>query len=250
MQGEFEGRSVLVTGAASGLGRETALEFARRGASLTIADINAGGLKETQAACEAEGASVTAAPTDLSDPDACNALVDKAVETHGGLDALVNVAGMLLLKHAKDTAVEEWDKVFAVNARAPFLLFQRALPHLLEREGAVVNVASASGIMGHAYIAAYGASKGALIALTRNLATEFTTSPLRINAVAPGSMITPMATSSALPEEADVRLIAKGMGLREMAQPQDLTEIVCYLASPRNKRMHGTVVSIDQGVTG
>ena len=247
---DFSGLTVLVTGAASGLGRTTALDFARRGARLAIADIQEAGLKDTQEQCAALGSEAFAFPCDLSQPDACTALIDQTVASCGSLDALVSVAGMLLLKHAADTTVAEWDKIFAVNVRAPFLLFQRALPHLLERSGAVVNVASASGIMGHAYIATYGASKGALIALTKNLATEFANTSLRINAVAPGAMNTPMPMSAMPPHDIDVRLLAKGMGFRPMAQPEDLTEMICYLASPKNRSVHGTVITIDQGTTG
>lgn len=251
MAKDFDGLSVLVTGAASGLGRAAALEFAGRGASLTLVDVNEDGLAETLKACEAKGVKAISVPTDLSDADACTKPVPVAIETFGRLDALVNVAGMLVLSHFSDTTVDQFDKVFAINARAPFLLIQSALPHLLESEGAVVNVASASAVTGHAYTAAYGASKGALVGLTKNLATEFWKSPLRINAIAPGAMLTPMAMASAssVKETFDQQLIGKGMGVREMARPEDLCEIIAYLASPQNKRIHGQVYSIDQGVT-
>ncbi|AIT80055.1 SDR family NAD(P)-dependent oxidoreductase [Novosphingobium pentaromativorans] len=249
MTQDFEGLNVLVTGAASGLGRATALEFAGRGASLTLVDVNAEGLDETRKACEAKGAKAITVPTDLSDAEACMAPVPAAIDAFGRLDALINVAGMLVFNHFPDTTVAQFDKVFAINVRAPFLLIQSALPHLLESEGAVVNVASASGVMGHAYTTAYGATKGAVIAMTKNLATEYWKSPLRINAVAPGAMMTPMASATKMDETYDMQLIAKGIGAREIARPEDLCEIIAYLASPRNKRVHGQVYSIDQGVT-
>ena len=249
MTKEFDGLSVLVTGAASGLGLQAALEFARRGAMLTLVDVNADGLEETRSACEALGVKAIAVPTDLSDADACAKPVPAAIEAFGRLDALANVAGMLVFGHFPDTTVPQFDKLYAVNVRAPFLLIQSALPHLLESKGAIVNVASASGLMGHAYIVAYGATKGALIAMTKNLATEFWKSPLSINAVAPGSMITPMAKNTELNDSYDMLLIGKGIGPREMANPEDLCDIITYLASPRNKRVHGQVYSIDQGVT-
>lgn len=249
MSKEFADRNVLVTGAASGLGCECAIEFARRGANLTLVDINVGGLEETAALCAAQGASTVICVADLSDLDACRKPVETAIEAFGRLDALCNVAGMLLYGHAAETTPAQFDKLYAINVRAPFVLFQQALPHLIETEGAVVNVASSSGVMGHAYVAAYGATKGAVIAMTKNLAIEYWKSPVRINAVAPGSMVTPMSARTQMPHGFDPELLPKGIGPREMARPEDLCDVITYLASPRNKRVHGAVYCIDQGVT-
>jgi NAD(P)-dependent dehydrogenase (short-subunit alcohol dehydrogenase family) len=252
MDKEFAGKLAIVTGAASGLGRAVAVELARRGADLVLADVNAAGLDETSLICGEQGVRATAVPTDLAQPDACRALVTRAAEDGGRIDALVNVAGLLLLRGAPEVTVEQWDKVFAVNARAPFLLFQAALPHLLQSEGAVVNVVSASALIGHAYLAAYASSKGALLALTRTMAAEFIKSPLRINAVAPGPMNTPMASGGLGQEplkDVDIDLLYKNVGMRPMAEPEDLTDIIVYLASPRNRKVHGACISIDQGVT-
>jgi NAD(P)-dependent dehydrogenase (short-subunit alcohol dehydrogenase family) len=249
--GDFTGRTVIVTGAAQGLGRATALSLATQGADLVIADINAAGLADTAEQARAAGAAVLPVPTDLGDPAACAALVEQAVARFGGLDALCNVAGLLHLARAETVTVDQWDKVYAVNVRAPFLLFQAALPHLLAREGAVVNVASASAVMGHAYLAPYGSSKGALVALTRSLAAEFIASPIRINAICPGPMNTPMATSPAgkMPQQFDMPLIMRTAGMRPMAEPEDLTDMIVYLASPKNRKVHGAVIVIDQGTT-
>lgn len=249
MDKEFADRSVLVTGAASGLGKQASLEFARRGADLTLVDIDREHLAETADECRALGALARDIACDLSDPEHCKAPVTAAVGAYGRLDALCNVAGMLIYGHAAETTLAQFDKLYAVNVRAPFILFQQALPHLLKTEGAVVNVASSSGVMGHAYVAAYGATKGAVIAMTKNLATEYWKTPIRINAVAPGSMVTPMSRSTKMPVGFDPDLIPKGIGPRELAKPEDLCEIIAYLASPRNKRVHGAVYCIDQGVT-
>lgn len=248
---ELEGRAVIVTGAAGGLGRAAALAFAQAGASVAIADVNADGLAETATKVRELGAPVAAIPTDLTDPAACTALVAGTVAAFGRLDALASIAGLLHLAKAETVTPEQWDRVYAVNVRAPFLLFQAALPHLLASEGTVVFVASASAFVGHAYLAPYASSKGALIALTKSLAVEYAKTPIRINAVAPGPMNTPMATGGAgkVAGDYDMHLLMRAAGLRPMAEPEDLTDIIVYLASPRNRKVHGATFTIDQGAS-
>jgi meso-butanediol dehydrogenase / (S,S)-butanediol dehydrogenase / diacetyl reductase len=246
---EFEGKVVVATGAAGGLGRATALAFAREGATLVLADINAEQLEATAALVRELGATVLAVPTDVTDAAACTALIERAVATYGRLDALCNIAGMLHFNRVEKVTPEAWDRVFAVNVRAPFFLSQAALPHLVESAGAIVNVASASAFIGHSYLSPYAASKAALVNLTKSMAMEYINSPVRINALAPGGIATPMTTSAALPADADFSLIARFSGLRGVSEPEDLTELLLYLASPRSKAVHGACFVADMGIT-
>lgn len=246
---EFEGKAVLVTGAASGMARAVALAFAREGAALALLDYDAEGVAATASEAEKIGVKAIAITADLADAGACAGHIARAVEALGGLDALCNVAGMCRFDHAADITQEVWDRVFAVNVRAPFFLIQAALPHLLERQGAVVNVASASAFRGTAYLAHYAASKAALVSMTKTLAMEYTASPIRINAVAPGGINSAMGATMRMPEGADVNLIARYSGLRGVSQPEDLADVVLMLAGPRGRAFHGVCINADQGVT-
>lgn len=246
---EFAGKVVIVTGAAGGLGRATALAFADAGATLALGDVAEAGLEETAALAREKGATIHAARLDVTDAGACGSFVAQAVQALGRLDALVNVAGLLRFRHAADITPEDWDLIFAVNVRGPFFMMQGAMPHLIESEGAVVNVASASAFFGHSYLAPYAASKAALVNLTKSLAMEYVHSKVHINALAPGGIITPMATSSAFPENVDYNLIARYSGLRGLSPPEDFSDLILFLASPRGKIAHGTCFVADKGIT-
>ena len=247
--GEFAGKAVIVTGAASGLGRAAALAFAAQGAKLALADVNEGGLSDTVASAKSLAATAIAIPTDVSDAAACASLVARAVNEFGGLDALCNVAGICRFDHATSIAPETWDKIFAVNVRGPFLLIQAALPHLIAREGAVVNIASASAFFGHSYLTHYAASKAALVNLTKSLAMEFIKSPVRINAIAPGGLNTQMAGMGAPPEGIDMGLLGRYVPLRGVSEPEDLTDVILMLAGPRGRAFHGACINADKGIT-
>lgn len=247
-KGEFKGKVVIVTGAASGLGRATALALAAEGAQLVLADVNEGGLADTLASAVQSGATAIAIPTDVADAGACAELVRRATAAFGGLDALCNVAGVCRFDHATSIAPETWDKIFAVNVRGPFFLTQAALPHLIAREGAVVNVASASAFFGHSYLAHYAASKAALVSLTKSLAMEFMNKPVRINAVAPGGM-GPMSGMGGPPEGIDMALLGRYVPLRGVSPPEDLTDVILMLAGPRGRSFHGACLNVDKGIT-
>lgn len=246
---EFGDKVVVVTGAASGLGRATALAFAREAAKLVLADVDEAGLAATAASAAELGAEALAVPTNLTDTAACAALIAAAVARFGRVDALCNVAGAFNFAHAAQITPEVWDRIFAVNVRGPFFLIQAALPYLLESHGAVVNVASASAFLGHAYLAHYAASKAALVNMTKSLAMEFVNTPLRINAIAPGGINTAMTATPSLPDGVDFQLIGRYSPLRGSSEPEDLTDLILMLAGPRGKAIHGACLNADRGIT-
>ncbi|MBM3594488.1 MAG: SDR family NAD(P)-dependent oxidoreductase, partial [Alphaproteobacteria bacterium] len=160
---DMTGKVAVVTGAASGLGKATALKLARTGADLCLVDRDEAGLAETAAEATGLGAKVMVHRADLSDADQCAPIVAAAAGHFGRLDALCNVAGIIVMAHAHEMPRADWDRIIAVNLTAPFLLSQAAIPHLLESEGAIVNVASSAAYIGEAYAVAYCSSKFGLL---------------------------------------------------------------------------------------
>jgi NAD(P)-dependent dehydrogenase (short-subunit alcohol dehydrogenase family) len=243
----MKGEAAVVTGAASGLGRATAVKLAEAGANLCLVDLNEAGLKET--AGMITGVEVILHPADLSDPDACRAPVDAAIERFGRLDALCNIAGLIKFANSPQMAREDWDRTIAVNLTAPFLLSQAAIPHLLETEGAIVNCSSTAAFVGEAYAAAYCASKAGLLQMTKAMAMEFSRKPIRINAVAPGGMMTNIGNDMQMPENVEIDLIQRFSGLRGLVEVDDVADVICMLASDAGRGFHGSCVTIDAGIT-
>jgi len=248
-EGRFAGKVVLVTGAASGLGRATTLRFAAEGGTVVGLDVNDGGLAETAAAAEAAGTPVTTRHTDISSRDECHAAVAEAVAAHGRLDVVANVAGVIRSGHFDAMTESDIDLVFKVNVFGTLWMCQAAIPHLLETRGNVVNVASNAGLMGQAYTGVYAASKAAVVNLTRSLAMEYVKRRIRINAVAPGGIDTPMANSSVLPEDADFALVQPYMGFRPLSPPDEIAAVILFVASDAARSIHGSIVSADNGLT-
>lgn len=246
---DMKGKAALVTGAASGLGRGAALALARAGADVLLVDMNAAGLEETATQVKALGVKAHIHATDLSKAENCTAAVAAAVEAFGRLDALCNVAGIIVFTHAHEMKQADWEKTLAVNLSAPFYLIQAAIPHLLQSEGAVVNVASSGGIIGEAYVGAYCASKAGLIHLTKALAMEYVHKPIRFNAVAPGGMMTNIASNIKMPEGVDYELIKRFSGMRGMVEVEDVADLIAFLSSSAARGYHGAVLSIDKGIT-
>ncbi len=242
---DMAGKAALVTGAASGLGRASALRLAEAGADLCIVDINAAGLAETASLLGAHGRAVLVHAADLRGRAACQA----AVAQYGRLDTLCNIAGIVKFVHAGDMTEAEWDRVLAVNLSAPFFLSQAAIPHLLAAGGAIVNCASTAAFVGQAYLGAYCASKAGLVQLTKAMAMEYIHAPIRINAVAPGGMMTNIFAGAAFPEGIDRTLIDRYAGIRGMVEVADVAEMVAMLASDAGRAYHGACVSIDAGIT-
>jgi meso-butanediol dehydrogenase / (S,S)-butanediol dehydrogenase / diacetyl reductase len=233
---------VLVTGAASGIGRATAIRFAADGAHVTIGDRNAAGLAET--------AAMMAVPPvvqvyDALDPAACRDLV--AVAARDGLDVVCNIAGVLKWGRSEAFSVADFDTVMRVNTTSVFAIAQAAIPHLIASRGAIVNTASAAGLVGIAYSAAYAASKHAVVGLTKSLAIEFAAQGVRVNAVCPGQVNTPMTQATAFPEGIDVALLMRNAPklLDGACEPSDVADLFAYLAGAT--KITGAVFSIDGG---
>ncbi|WP_425502687.1 SDR family NAD(P)-dependent oxidoreductase [Sphingobium boeckii] len=249
MVADMTGKAAVVTGAASGLGRGTALALARVGAALCLVDVNAEGLEETAVQVRALGREAIVYAADLSQPEKCAGAIAAAVEAFGHLDALCNVAGLIIFANSADMPVTDWDKTLAVNLSAPFHLSKAAIPHLLAREGAIVNVTSSAAFIGEAYAAAYCATKAGLNAMTKAMAMEYMKQPIRINAVAPGGMMTNIAADLRMPEGVDYELIKRFTGMRGLVEVEDVAEMIAYLASDAGRGFHGACVTMDRGIT-
>lgn len=248
---DMTGRAALVTGAASGLGRATAVKLAEAGASLCLVDVNEAGLAETQALLESGGGAVLLHPADLTDPDACTGAVAAAAARFGRLDALCNIAGIIRMAHSERMPRRDYELTIALNLSAPWFLSQAAIPHLLESPGggAIVNCASSAAFIGEAYAAAYCASKAGLVNMTKAMAMEYARRPIRINAVAPGGMMTGIATAMTMPEEPEIDLIKRYSGMRGLVEVDDVADLIVLLASPAGRSYHGACVTIDAGIT-
>jgi NAD(P)-dependent dehydrogenase (short-subunit alcohol dehydrogenase family) len=249
MIADMTGKAALVTGAASGLGQATAVALAKAGADLSVVDVNAEGLEDTATQVRALGRRAVVVPANLASPEICAAAVATAVDAFGRLDALCNVAGLIFFSNSADMPVADWDKTLAVNLSAPFHLSKAAIPHLLARDGAIVNVTSSAAFIGEAYAAAYCATKAGLNAMTKAMAMEFIKQPIRINAVAPGGMMTNIAANLKMPEGVDYELIKRFSGMRGLVEVDDVAQMIGYLVSDAGKGFHGACVTMDRGIT-
>ncbi len=246
-RGTFAGKVALVTGASSGLGHAVARLLTDRGARVFGVARDGDALRQAMIEIAGWEAAGHCAPADVASPEACTAAVAACVAGLGGLDVLINVAGSHTLRHTADVTDEDWARDLAVNLNGPFYLSRAALPHLLERGGNIVNVASVAGLQGQAYSVGYCAAKHGLVGLTRAMALEFTGTPLRINAVCPGGMVTPQVTNFAFPDGVDFELVMKSASPRGLMEPEDVAKTVAFLASDDASAIHGAVYSVDNG---
>jgi meso-butanediol dehydrogenase / (S,S)-butanediol dehydrogenase / diacetyl reductase len=242
----FEGKVALVTGAGSGIGRAVTARIVEEGGTVFAVDIDDAAL---QATADLLGKNVSPHVADVGDPDACATAVAGCVQAFGRLDVLGNVAGIYRAAHTPDMAREDYRRVMSVNLDGPFYLSQAAIPHLLESGGNIVNIASNSGIQGVPYSAAYSASKGGIIQLTRSIAVEFLKTSLRVNAIAPAGTNTNIARSASFPPDMDPELSGRMAGLRGMAEPEEVAGVFAYLASDEARSVTGAVYTIDNGIT-
>jgi NAD(P)-dependent dehydrogenase (short-subunit alcohol dehydrogenase family) len=243
----FENKVVLITGAASGIGRATAERLAAEGASLFLVDLAKEALEETAQRCAAAGARVESAPCDVAREEQVNDAVARCVDRFGRLDVLVNVAGILLLAHTHETTLAQWQRILDVNLTGTFLFCKAALPHLLASGGNIVNTSSTSALAGMPYGAAYGASKGGVLALTRALAAEYGGKGVRVNALCPGSIKTAMGSGSHLPKDVNWELLKRAMPLDKPRGPEMVASVVALLASEDGAHINGESIRMDGG---
>lgn len=259
----FSDRRVVVTGAASGIGRATALRLLAEGADVVAADISAEQLG-TLAATAAEsghGEQIATRVVDIADEESVRSGVAFATDHLGGLDVLVNAAGILRSAHTEQLSLQDWEQVIRVNLTGTFLMIRESLPALIASgRGVVVNFSSTSASFAHPYMAAYAASKGGVQAMTHAIALEYAKHGLRAVSVAPGSISSGMTAAPGLPEDADPSLFMKmqpvvrvehsasdAVRIPGMASPDHVAGVVAMLASDDGAFISGTEVRVDGG---
>lgn len=257
----LEGKRVLVTGAASGIGQATALRLLEEGATVAASDVAEAGLEATRSRADEAGTAgrLTTLPMDVGNEDSVMDGVCLAVETLGGLDSLVNAAGILRAAHTHETSLDLWNQIIGVNLTGTFLVVREALPTLLANSrSAIVNFSSTSASFAHPYMAAYAASKGGIQAFTHSLALEYARDGLRAVCVAPGSIKSGItdATGGYIPKDADWALFSRLMPILPttvessgtgMADPSVVAGVIAMLVSEDGAFITGTEIRIDGG---
>jgi len=248
----FAGKVVLVTGSTTGIGEACAHAFAESGAQVMVSGRHEQRGRAVVDSIRAAGGSAQFTPTDLRAAGACERLVDDTIEGLGGLDVLVNNAGILYTANAPQTSNEQWLDTMAVNVNALFYLSRAAVKHMSRSGGgAIVNVASEWGLNGEANHVAYCASKGAVIQITRCMALDHARDNIRVNSVCPGEIHTRMVDDILAKRGGDaannLRDLAAGIPMRRLAQPVEVARCVHFLASDQASYVTGANLSVDGG---
>jgi NAD(P)-dependent dehydrogenase (short-subunit alcohol dehydrogenase family) len=247
---QFERKSALVTGSAGGIGRAAAALFAAEGAKVVLVDTNVACLNETASMIKSAGGEAIPFPSDITKPEDMERAVAEAVTRYGRLDFAHNNAGILgSFGYMADYPLADFRKVIEINCVGTFVCMQAELKQMVRQGGGtIVNTASGSGVIGYPGIGAYTASKHAVVGLTRNAAVEYGKQDIRVNAVCPASVATPM-TQGMFSTPGQLDAAAAGIPLGRVAQPEEIAELVIWLCSDRSSFVTGSIVMIDGGYT-
>ncbi len=247
---EMKNQVALITGASSGIGRACAIKFASEGARVALVARNADRLNEVVSAIKAQGGTAHAISADVTKESDIERVVRETIAAFGAIDVVVNAAGILASGNIENTKLQDWDYMMNVNVRAPFYLIQRAMPHLIERKGNVVNVSSVTGIRAFPNVLAYCASKAALDQLTHCVALEVAGKGVRVNAVDPGVTVTQLHRTGGMNEDAYAKFLEHSQTthpLGRVGTPDEVADLIFFLASPRAGWITGISCPIDGG---
>ncbi|MEA2268199.1 MAG: hypothetical protein QOC64_809 [Solirubrobacteraceae bacterium] len=249
--GRMDGKGVVVTGAGAGIGRAAALRFAREGAHVTVVDRDVAAGEATVDAIRADDGRATFAQVDVSSPDDVRAMLDAAA-ANGGLDVIVNNAGVQHAGDVVDCSEAEWDDLMSVNAKSCFLMAKYGIPHLTARGGgAIVNNASLAAVKAAPGLGAYSASKGAIVAFSKALAAEVASAGIRVNAICPGWTDTAFNGPSIahMGGEAGLeKFVRATVPLGRLGAPEEIAAAMVFLASDDSSYMTGQVLIVDGGI--
>jgi len=243
-------RAAVVTGASTGIGRAIALALGRAGYDLAVTDLDAAWLNDLVAESELQGRRVVPIALELRSEESIAGAIEQAAQTFGTIDLLVNNAGRALQRPAVDVTSAEWDDVIDINLKGSFFLSTTFARHCIahQRGGAVVSIASTHGLTGLAGRSVYGISKGGIIQMTRMLAIEWATLGIRVNAIAPATVLTPSRERMLSDPDVRTRMLAR-IPLGRFPVADEIAQAVCYLASDAAASITGQVLAIDGGLT-
>ena len=242
------GKTALVTGAASGIGRATCIRLGQEGAQVMCVDINASEAEKTAIQIRELGGKAAASHCDVAHEKAIIQTVESTLNQFSELHIVCNVAGIIQFENTHSVTLEDWHRVVEINLTGTFLMCRETIPHLLKTKGAIVNVASTAALAGHAWTAAYSASKGGVVALTHTIAIEYAKQGIRANTVCPGSIETPMVGAFQLPEGADAKLLRRIMTPDgKFRGPETVAASIAFLASEDAAHINGAEIRVDGG---